>query len=149
MPKPRPYRTAAEREARHMRIVVAIQDGVSYDEIARAEAIGPQRVRQIVVETMRRKDRFLRDFAPVEAARLDAELKLTLQSIAAGKLEAVDRFLVLSDRLYRYRGRIRAGGPDRRERIAALKPNSRKSRRIPANTPLPPPRKPLKSPRMA
>jgi hypothetical protein len=102
MPKPRPRRTAAEREARRIRIVAAIQNGFSYDEIAREEAIGHERVRQIVVETMRRNDEFSRDLRFVQAARLDPALKLTLKKIAAGKLEAVDRLIKILDRLDKY-----------------------------------------------
>jgi len=44
MPKPRPLRTAADREARRIRIVAAIRNGVSYDAIARRETISRERV---------------------------------------------------------------------------------------------------------
>jgi hypothetical protein len=67
-PFPNPA-TAAE-PARRIRIVAAIQKGFSYDEIARDEAISHERVRQIVVETMRRNDEFSRDLRFVQAARL-------------------------------------------------------------------------------
>ena len=102
MPKPRPRRTAAERESRRFRIVAAIQSGFGYDEIARAEAITHERVRQIVVEFMRRNEEHSRDLRFVQAARLEPALKLTLQMIADGKLEAVDRLVKILDRLDKY-----------------------------------------------
>jgi len=103
MPKPRPRRTAAERESRRFRIVAAIQSGFGYDEIAaRAEAITHERVRQIVVEFMRRNEEHSRDLRFVQAARLEPALKLTLQKIADGKLEAVDRLVKILDRLDKY-----------------------------------------------
>ncbi len=119
MPKPRPRRTAAEREARRIRIVAAIQNGFSYDEIAREEAISHERVRQIVVETMRRNDEFSRDLRFVQAARLDPALKLTLKKIAAGKLEAVDRLIKILDRLDKYLGGAKTSlvEPDIREKL--------------------------------
>jgi hypothetical protein len=119
MPKPRPRRTAAEREARRIRIIAAIQNGFSYDEIARDEAISHERVRQIVVETMRRNDEFSRDLRFVQAARLDPALKLTLKKIAAGKLEAVDRLIKILDRLDKYLGGAKTSlvEPDIREKL--------------------------------
>jgi len=44
MPKLRPLRAAADRDARRIRIVAAIRNDVSYDEIARRETIGRERV---------------------------------------------------------------------------------------------------------
>jgi len=119
MPKPRPRRTAAEREARRIRIVAAIQNGFNYDEIAREEAISHERVRQIVVETMRRNDEFSRDLRFIQAARLDPALKLTLKKIAAGKLEAVDRLIKILDRLDKYLGGAKTSlvEPDIRQKL--------------------------------
>jgi hypothetical protein len=102
MPKRPPRRTAAERESRRFRIVASIQNGFGYDEIARAEAITHERVRQIVVESIRRNEEHSHDLRFVQAARLEPALKLTLQKIADGKLEAVDRLVKILDRLDKY-----------------------------------------------
>lgn len=153
MPKPRPRRTAAEREARRIRIVAAIQNGFSYDEIARDEAISHERVRQIIVETMRRNDEFSRDLRFVQAARLDPALKLTLKKIAAGKLEAVDRLIKILDRLDKYLGGAKTSliEPDIREKLmrrfemASRQPEFEQNPATPGASPLAPASQPLEN----
>ena len=151
MTKPNARRTAAERETRRHRIIAAVEAGFGYDEIARTEGITHERVRQIVVETLRRDDEAARDHRFVQAARLGPALKLTLGKIADGKLEAVDRLIKVLDRLDKYLAgaKVAFGEEDvrqqliRRLEMAAREPYTPQSQAISDLAPPAPPSQPL------
>ena len=104
-PPRKPRVTAQDREIRRLRIFARRQAGQSYDEIAQAENLTSERIRQIVVDTLER--RLLdpvRDHARLQIARLDPALRLAAEKVATGDLRAVDRLIKLLDRLDKYQG---------------------------------------------
>ena len=88
-----PYGNAAAREARRVRIVSMIRGGARYDEIAAVEGISRQRVRQIAALSLERDDLAKDEHRRVQAARLEPALKLALDAIAEGRIEAIDRLI--------------------------------------------------------
>ena len=92
-PLTRPYGNAATREARRFRILGMIRGGARYDEIAAAEGISRERVRQIVTRSLERDDFDKDEHRRVQAARLEPALKLALDAIAEGRIEAIDRLI--------------------------------------------------------
>ena len=122
-PPRRPRVTAQDREIRRLRIFAARQAGQSYDEIARAENLTSERIRQIVVDTLKR--RLLdpvRDHARLQIARLDPALRVAAEQVATGDLRAVDRLIKVLDRIDKYQG-VAASAADHdengRERLFA------------------------------
>jgi hypothetical protein len=104
-PPRRPRVTAQDREIRRLRIFASRQAGQSYDEIAQAENLTSERIRQIVVDTLQR--RLLdpvRDHARLQIARLDPALRVAAEQVATGDLRAVDRLIKVLDRLDKYQG---------------------------------------------
>ena len=89
----RPYGNAATREARRLRVLGMIRGGARYDEIAAAEGISRERVRQIVIRSLERDDFDKDEHRRVQAARLEPALKLALDAIAEGRIEAIDRLI--------------------------------------------------------
>ena len=89
----RPYGNAATREARRFRVLGMIRGGARYDEIAAAEGISRERVRQIVIRSLERDDFDKDEHRRVQAARLEPALKLALDAIAEGRIEAIDRLI--------------------------------------------------------
>lgn len=85
--------SAASRETRRIRILAAMLNGANYDEIAAIEKLSRERVRQIVVESLRNNDREKEDHRRIQAARLEPALKLALDAIDEGRVEAIDRLL--------------------------------------------------------
>jgi hypothetical protein len=104
-PLRRPRVTAQDREIRRLRIFACRQAGQSYDEIAGQENLTSERIRQIVVDTLKR--RLLdpvRDHARLQIARLDPALRVAAEQVASGDLRAVDRLIKVLDRLDKYQG---------------------------------------------
>jgi hypothetical protein len=104
-PPRRPRVTAQDREIRRLRIFAGRQAGLSYDEIAQAENLTSERIRQIVVDTLER--RLLdpvRDHARLQIARLDPALRVAAEQVATGDLRAVDRLIKVLDRMDKYQG---------------------------------------------
>jgi hypothetical protein len=93
MSKLRPYGSAATREVRRIRILGMVRNGAGFDEIARVEKISRERVRQIVGETLRRDDLGKDDHWRVQSARLESALRLALDAVEAGRVEAIDRLI--------------------------------------------------------
>ena len=93
MSKLRPYGSAATREVRRIRILAGIRDGSGFDEIARRERITRERVRQIVGETLRRDDVSKDEHWRVQSARLEPALRLALDAVGEGRVEAIDRLI--------------------------------------------------------
>ena len=104
-PPRRPRVTAQDREIRRLRIFAARQAGQSYDEIARAENLTSERIRQIVVDTLERRSLDpVRDHARLQIARLDPALRVAAGQVATGDLRAVDRLIKVLERLDKYQG---------------------------------------------
>ena len=107
----RPRVTAQDREIRRLRIFACRQAGQSYDDIARQENLTSERIRQIVVETLRRRlvDP-VRDHTRLQIARLDPALRVASEQVATGDLRAVDRLIKVLDRLDKYQGVAASAG---------------------------------------
>ena len=90
---PPPSRLRCSREVRRIRILGIIRNGARYDEIAGAEGITRERVRQIVLDSLRRDDFEKEDHRRVQAARLEPALRLALDAVEEGRLEGVDRLI--------------------------------------------------------
>jgi hypothetical protein len=93
MSKLRPYGSAATREVRRIRILSIIRNGADFSEIARVEKISRERVRQIVGETLRRDELGKDDHWRVQSARLEPALRLALDAVEEGRVEAIDRLI--------------------------------------------------------
>jgi hypothetical protein len=93
MSKLRPYGSAATREVRRIRILSMIRNGADFSEIARVEKISRERVRQIVGETLRRDDLGKDEHWRVQSARLEPALRLALDAVEEGRVEAIDRLI--------------------------------------------------------
>ena len=93
MSKLRPYGSAATREVRRIRILGMIRNGACFDEIARVEKISRERVRQIVGETLRRDDVGKDEHWRMQSARLEPALRLALDAVEEGRVEAIDRLI--------------------------------------------------------
>jgi hypothetical protein len=93
MSKLRPYGSAATREVRRIRILSMIRKGADFSEIARVEKISRERVRQIVGETLRRDDLGKDEHWRVQSARLEPALRLALDAVEEGRVEAIDRLI--------------------------------------------------------
>jgi Homeodomain-like domain len=99
---PAPSRAAA-RDLRRLRILAALQSGLSYAAIGRAEGLSRERVRQIVAKALNEAGPETKlDHARVQIARLEPALRLAASAVAEGDLAAIDRLLRVLDRLDRY-----------------------------------------------
>jgi hypothetical protein len=95
--------SAADREARRVRILTHLEEGWSYDRIALAEGLTRERVRQIVVDTLEQREVDpSREHVILQAARLDGALRLAAEKVAEGDLRAIDPLLRVLDRLDQY-----------------------------------------------
>lgn len=103
-PSPSPAAArAAARDLRGLRILAAVQAGLSYAAIGRTEGLSRERVRQIVAKALEAGGGETRlDHARVQIARLEPALRLAAQNVADGELAAIDRLLRVLDRLDKY-----------------------------------------------
>ncbi|HLH50410.1 MAG TPA: sigma factor-like helix-turn-helix DNA-binding protein [Roseiarcus sp.] len=102
----RPRVTAADRAQRRLRIFARLQAGWSYEAIAQEENLSRERIRQIVKQTLDRREVDPEaDFVRLQIARLDPALRLAAEKIAAGDLRAIDRLLRVLDRMDEYHSR--------------------------------------------
>jgi hypothetical protein len=91
------------RVLRRARIFARLREGFAYDEVAREEDLLPERVRQIVRETLERRivdDKT--DHAKLQLARLAPAMQIAGTAVAAGDVKAIPPFLKVLDRLDRY-----------------------------------------------
>ncbi len=82
------------------RILARLRDGFAYDDIAREEGLTPERVRQIVSESLQTQPiNSGSDHAKLQLVRLASPLKLAAEAIAAGDVRAIGPYLKVLDRL--------------------------------------------------
>ncbi len=80
-----------------------LREGRSYEEIAEAEGLSRERVRQIVVETLsRRHADAQRDHAHLQMLRLAPALRLAAKEVAEGDRRAIADLVRVLDRLDKY-----------------------------------------------
>lgn len=103
MPASKAPMTAHQREFRRLRIMGMVQAGYSYLAIADSEHLSKERVRQIVVASLKSKDQGTKgDLALVQMARLEPALRLASGAVAKGRVEAIDRLIRVLDRIDKY-----------------------------------------------
>jgi hypothetical protein len=116
-------RTAHERDERRILIMAALRSGFSYEAIGRDHQLSRERVRQIVVASLERKDNGTRlDQMRVQMARLEPALRLAARGVENGKLSAIGHLLKVLDRLDKYGAVVEAPRPydgDAREKLLA------------------------------
>ncbi len=99
----KPRRTARERLVRRQRIMDRLCEGRSYEEIAEAEGLSRERIRQIVVEALSRQEvEALRDHAHMQTLRLAPALRLAAKGVAEGDRRAIADLVRVLDRLDKY-----------------------------------------------
>lgn len=99
----KPRRTAQDRLLRRQRILDGLREGRSFAEIAEAEGLSRERIRQIVAETLERREiDAQREFAQVQMLRLAPALRLAAQGVAEGELKAIGELIRVLDRLDKY-----------------------------------------------
>jgi len=102
-PPPKQRRTAFDRLRRREAIFERLQQGWSYEAIARAHGLTRERIRQIIVKTIEaRSVDPTREHLRLQLARLDPALRLAAQKVMEGDLRGVDRLVRVLDRLDRY-----------------------------------------------
>jgi len=102
-PPLKPRRTARDRLARRGRIMERLREGRSYEEIAEAEGLSRERIRQIVVEALRQREvDAQRDHAQLQMLRLAPALRLAARGIAEGDRRAIVELIRVLDRLDKY-----------------------------------------------
>ena len=123
LPSPAAPRLAHARELRRLRILVAVQAGLSYAAIGRDEGLTRERVRQIVAQALEEKAAETKlEHARVQIARLEPALRLAASAVGEGELAAIDRLIKVLDRLDKYSA-VESSGSDSedggRERLLA------------------------------
>ena len=103
---PRHVRSAlspVSRAQRLQRIFTRMREGWAYDEIARAERVTAQRIRQIVQKALEKRviDEDT-DHAKLQLARLQPAMRLAAETVADGHVKAIAPLLKVLDRLDRY-----------------------------------------------
>jgi len=136
-PPPKPRRTVRDRLARRHRIMERLREGRSYEEIAEAEGLSRERIRQIVVEALRRREvDAQRDHAQLQLLRLAPALRLAARGVAEGDRRAIGELIRVLDRLDKYQavgGSITTYDEGARERL--LTKLDAMARRMVANRP--------------
>jgi hypothetical protein len=95
---------AFERALRRRRILIRVQDGLTHDEIAESEGLTRERIRQIVAQSLARREFDAgADHLRMQVARLDPALRLAAAKVASGDLRGVDCLIKVLDRLDKYR----------------------------------------------
>jgi hypothetical protein len=96
-------RTAREREMRRVRIMGMVRSGFSYEAIAGAEGLSRERIRQIVVKSLKDDEGGAReDHTLVQIARLEPALRLAARGVEDGRLEAIQPLLKVLAQLDKY-----------------------------------------------
>jgi hypothetical protein len=117
----KPRRTARDRLARRGRIMERLREGRSYEEIAEAEGLSRERIRQIVVEALsRRQVDAQRDHAQLQMLRLAPALRLAARGVAEGDRRAIAELIRVLDRLDKYQavgGAVAVEDEGARERL--------------------------------
>ncbi len=81
-----------------------LREGRSYEEIAEAEGLSRERIRQIVVETLvRHKVDAQREHVQLQMLRLAPALRLAAKGVAEGDRRAIADLVRVLDRLDKYR----------------------------------------------
>ncbi len=111
------------RMLRRDRIFEQLRQGFAYDEIAREEGVSPERIRQIVSETLQKRSvDTAADHAKLQLARLERVMVLAAEALGRGELKAGPLYLKTIDRLDRYQkaaGVIQRDDDEIRERLLA------------------------------
>lgn len=99
----KPRRTARDRLIRRARIMERVREGRSYEEIAEAEGLSSERIRQIVVEALKHQEADAqRDHARLQLLRLAPALRLAAKGVAEGDQTAIVALIRVLDRLDKY-----------------------------------------------
>ena len=110
---PKPRRTARDRLVRRGRIMDRLREGRSYEEIAQAEGLSRERIRQIVVKALEQRDvDTQRDHAQLQMLRLAPALRLAANGVAEGDLKSVAELIRVLDRLDKYQATSAAATSD-------------------------------------
>ena len=114
---------AGERLMRRMRIFARLRDGWGYDDIARAEGLTGERIRQIVAEVLRKRAiDDSSDHAKLQLERLAPAMRLAADAIAGGDVRAIAAYLKVLDRLDKYQqaaGALQQYDDEAREKLLA------------------------------
>ncbi len=87
-----------------------LREGRSYEEIAEAEGLSRERIRQIVVEALKHQEADAqRDHARLQLMRLAPALRLAAKEVAEGDRRAIVALIRVLDRLDKYQ--MVGGGP--------------------------------------
>ncbi len=103
---------------RRERILVRLREGLAYDEIARAEGLSAERVRQIVSGVLQKRvvdDET--DHAKLQLARLAPAMHLVVNAILKGDVTAVSPLLKLLDRYQKAANANQTYDDDAREKL--------------------------------
>src|SRR5580658_6224557 len=103
IPAPKRRLAAHARVLRRRRIFARLREGWAYDEIAEAEGVTAERIRQIVREALGK--RLLdeeTDHAKLQLARLQPAMRIAAEAVADGDVKAIAPLLKVLDRLDRY-----------------------------------------------
>jgi hypothetical protein len=80
-----------------------VREGRSYEEIAEAEGLSRERIRQIVVEALQRREvDAQRDHAQLQMLRLAPALRLAARGVAEGDRRSIGELIRVLDRLDKY-----------------------------------------------
>jgi hypothetical protein len=102
--KPRRRLNIVAKTARTLRIFERLREGWAYDDIAKAERLSAERVRQIVAQVLeRRVVDSSEDHAHLQLERLRPALKLAGDAVKRGDLSAIGPLIKIIDRLDRHR----------------------------------------------
>jgi hypothetical protein len=102
-PPPRRRLNAYGKLLRRERIFSLLRDGWAYDEIARAEGLTAERIRQIVSKVLQKRPiDDSTDHSKLQLARLAPAMQLAGEAIAKGDIRAITPLLKLLDRLDAY-----------------------------------------------
>jgi hypothetical protein len=103
-PKPaRPRLNPLTKALRRERIFARLRLGWTYEKIAREEGVTDRRIRQIVVDALRRQELDdPADHAIIQLMRLDAAHELAARAVDSGDLRAIDSLLKVRERIDRY-----------------------------------------------
>jgi hypothetical protein len=109
------------KAARRKRIFARLREGWAYEEIAGAERLSAERIRQIVAEVLDKRviDRGV-DHAHLQLERLMPALRIVGEAIARGELKAVAPLIKVIDRLDKHQTTVVAKytyGPEERTRL--------------------------------
>jgi DNA-binding CsgD family transcriptional regulator len=99
----KPRRTARDRLVRRQRIMERLREGRSYEEIAEAEGLSRERIRQIIVQALEQRTvEAQREHAQLQIMRLAPALRLAAKGIGEGDRRAIADLVRVLDRLDKY-----------------------------------------------